>query len=517
MTSAGLLQAPSAARRDRPPAARPGLILAFLCVVQSMVYLDVTIVNVALPSIRRSLGMAEGDLQLVVTAYGTVLGGFLLLGGRLADTLGRRRLLRIGLALFGAASLAAGLSQDAALLVTARGVQGLGAALTAPAALSALTSTFPEGAARNKALGIWGALGGVASVLGVLLGGLLTQGPGWRWVFFINVPIAVFAVLAAPRVLPESRAPRTSRRGFDAAGAITLTGGLLLLVHTLDAAVGAGWGSARTIGGLAVSAVLLAAFAAVETRAAAPLLPLRIFRLRSLRIANVTTVLAFGGMVTLFFFASLFMQQVLGYDALHTGLAYVPLAMAVAMGAGLASGLITKVPAKAVLLAGLALGAAGLLLLARLPAGAGYPGQVLPVFLMVGVGLGLSFVPLQIAAALGVAPREAGLAAGLINTSQEAGGALGVALTSTVAFTRIRHLGGRPGQDLAAAQASGFHHAFFAAACLVALGLLLAAAFLPAMRPAGPAGPADPPAGQAGAGTADAAATDAEPTAATRT
>jgi EmrB/QacA subfamily drug resistance transporter len=445
--------------------------------VESTVYLDVTIVNVALPSVQRSLHMAEGDLQYVVTAYGTVLGGFLLLGGRLADAFGRRRLLRTGLALFGAASLAAGLTQDAGLLIGARGVQGLGAALTAPAALSALTTTFPQGAARNKALGIWGALAGVASVLGVLLGGLLTQGPGWRWVFFINVPIALFAVLAAPSVLPESRAAGT-RRGFDTAGAVTLTAGLLLLVHTLNAAVTAGWSSARTVGGLAGAAALLTAFVVVELRAERPLLPLRVFRLRALRIANATTVLTFGAMVTLFFFASLFMQQVLGYDALRTGLAYVPLAVAVAVGAGAASGLIAKAPAKAVLAAGLALGAGGLLLLARLPVDAGYAGRVLPAFLIVGVGLGMAFVPLQIAAAFGVDARESGLAAGLINTSQEAGGALGLAVTSTLAFSGVHR------DALPAARAAGFHHAFFAAACLAAGALVLAVVFLPAVRPA---------------------------------
>jgi EmrB/QacA subfamily drug resistance transporter len=452
-----------------------------------MVYLDVTIVNVALPSIQRSLHMTEGDLQYVVTAYGTVLGGFLLLGGRLADTLGRRRLLRTGLALFGAASLAAGLTHDAGLLIGARGVQGLGAALTAPAALSALTTTFPEGAARNRALGIWGGLAGIASVLGVLLGGLLTQGPGWRWVFFINVPIAVFGVIAAPSVLPESRGTGAGR-GFDAAGAGTLTAALLLLIHTLNEAVTAGWSSARTTGGLAGAAALLAAFVVVELRAKAPLLPLRVLRLRTLRTANVTTVLTFGAMVTLFFFASLFMQQVLGYDALKTGLAYVPLAVAVAVGAGVASGLITKAPAKTVLIAGLALGACGLLLLARLPVDAGYAGRVLPAFLLVGVGLGMSFVPLQIAAAYGVDTRESGLAAGLINTSQEAGGALGLAVTSTLAFSRIHH------DALPAARAAGFHHAFFAAACLAAAALVLAAVFLPSLRPAAGSESAAPPA-----------------------
>ncbi|MBM9503297.1 MFS transporter [Streptomyces sp. KK5PA1] len=481
--------------RRSPAAVRPGLILAFLCVVQSTVYLDVTIVNVALPSIQHSLHMRAGDLQFVVTAYGTVLGGFLLLGGRLADTLGRRRLLRAGLLLFGAASLTAGLTHTAGLLIAARGVQGLGAALTAPAALSTLTSTFTTEPARTKALGVWGALAGVASVLGVLFGGLLTQGPGWRWVFFINVPIAAFAVLAAPFVLPEHLDERRRRGTFDTTGAVTLTAGLLLLIYSLDETVTAGWQNARTVAGLAGAVVLLVLFTVTEARTREPLLPLRIFRRPTLRTANVTTVLAFGALVTLFFFASLFMQQVLGYDALKTGLAYVPLALAVAVGAGTASGLITKVPGKPVLIAGLALAAGGLLLLAGLPQDAGYPAEVLPPFLLVGVGLGMSFVPLQVAAAFGVPAGESGLAAGLINTSQEAGGALGVAVISTVAFTRVDHrmagAAGDPAEALRAAQASGFHQAFFLAACFTLAAAVLAVALLPALRMSPPQ-PVDP-------------------------
>jgi MFS family permease len=300
-----------------PAAGRPGLILLFLCIVQSMVYLDVTIVNVALPSIQRSLDMPGRDLQFIVTAYGTMLGGFLLLGGRLAGTLGRRRLLRTGLVLFGLASLAAGLSQDQGMLIAARVVQGLGAALVAPAALSTLTTTFTEGAARNKALGIWGALAGIASVCGVLLGGLLTQGPGWRWIFFINVPIAVIAIALAPAVLPEGR-DATQDRHFNAAGALTLTGGLLLLIYTLNEAVDVGWATGRTIGSLTGAAALLLAFVIIELRARSPLMPPGIFRLPTPRTANITTLFLFGAIVTLFFFASLFMQQVLGYSALKT-------------------------------------------------------------------------------------------------------------------------------------------------------------------------------------------------------
>ena len=464
-----------------PTAARPGLILLFLCIVQSMVYLDVTIVNVALPAIQSNLDMPGRDLQFIVTAYGTVLGGFLLLGGRLADTFGRRRLLQTGLVLFGLASLVAGLSQDQSVLIGARVVQGLGSALVAPAALSTLTTTFREGAARNKALGIWGALSGVASVCGVLFGGLLTQGPGWRWIFFINVPIAVVTVALAPVVLPESRGATRERR-FDAVGAVTLTGGLLLMIYTLNEAVEVGWATGRTIGSLVAAGVLLGLFVLAELRARSPLMPMAIFRLPTLRIANIATLLLFGALTTLFFFASLFMQQVLGYSAVKTGLAYIPLALAVTVGAGVASGLITKVPVKPVLLLGVVLAAGGLLLLSRLPIDAGYAGRLLPAFLIVGIGLGLAFVPLQIAAAFGVTGPQAGLAAGLINTSQEAGGALGLAIVSTIAFTRIDHLMGSAGASHAAqiaASASGYHHGFFVGACFAGASLVLTAVLLP--------------------------------------
>ncbi|HMG41986.1 MAG TPA: MFS transporter [Acidimicrobiales bacterium] len=475
---------PSASPSAPPTAARSsGLILAFLCVAQFMVFLDVSIVNVALPSIQRSLGFAESDLQYIVTAYGTVLGGFLLLGGRLADTLGRRRLLQTGLVVFAGTSLIAGLAQDDTVLIVARGFQGLGSALIAPAALSTLTTVFREGAERNKALGIWGSLAGIASVCGVLFGGLLTEGPGWRWIFFINVPIGLVAAVLAPSVLPESR--DESRRGnFDFLGAGLLTGGLLLLIYTINEAVNVGWDTNRTIGSLVAAGVLLVTFVLVELRARSPLMPLGIFRRSTLRTANIATLFLFGSTVTLFFFASLYMQQVLDYSALETGLAYLPLAIVVSVGAGVASGLVTKVAAKPVLATGLLLSATGLLMLSQVPTDADYLQHLLPAFLVVGAGLGLSFVPLQIAAFVGVEERESGLAAGLINTSQETGGALGVAIVSTIAFTRIDDLMAKAGGDPAAlipAQASGFHQAFFVGACFAAASLALAVALLPWM------------------------------------
>ena len=317
-----------------PGARRPGLVLAFLCIAQFMVFLDVSIVNIALPTIGRGLKIGEANLPYVVTLYGTALGGFLLFGSRLADTFGRRRMLTTGLALFGAASLASGLAHDQALLFAARGAQGLGSALIAPAALSILTTTFTGGAERARALGIWGALTGLASVAGVILGGVLTDGPGWRWIFFINVPVAAIAVATAPRVLPESRG---ERRPFDIPGAVLLTAGLLALIYGLDDAISRGWHSGTVIGSLAAAVVLFAAFAVAERRAIAPLVPFAIFASRTLRYANAATLFLLGTVVTLFFFASLFMQQVLGYSPLRTGLAYVPLAVVVAVGAGIAS------------------------------------------------------------------------------------------------------------------------------------------------------------------------------------
>jgi EmrB/QacA subfamily drug resistance transporter len=476
-------------RPDAPPAGRPGLALAFLCAAGFMTFLDVSIVNVALPSIERGLAVPESDLPYVVTAYGTVLGGFLLLGGRLADTFGRRRLLRTGLVVFAAASLAAGVAPGPALLIAARGLQGLGSALIAPAALSLLTSAFAEGPARSRALGAWGATSGVASVAGVVLGGLLTEGPGWRWIFFVNVPVGLAAAAAAPLLVPESRAEERTRT-FDTAGALVLTAALVLLIYTLGQTVDVGWASARTTGGLAAAAVLALAFILVERRAPAPLVPLAVVRLPALRAANLVAVLLFGTLVTLFFFASLFMQQVLGWSPLRTGLAYVPIAVIVSVGAAVSSNLVTRLPARRVLVAGLVLAACGLLLLWRVPAHGGYLTDVLPAFLVGGLGLGMAFVPLQVAAFAGVDRARSGLAAGLISTSQEAGGALGVAVAATIAFARIpalkRAAHGDPALVLAA-RASVFHEAFLVGAGFAAAAVIVALLLLPAApRPQGP-------------------------------
>lgn len=464
------------------PPQRPGLILAFLCVAGFMTFLDVSIVNVALPTIENELGFSQTALPYVVTTYGTLLGGFLLLTGRLADTFGRRRMLRTGLVLFALASLGAGLAENAAMLIGARAAQGLGAAFIATAALSLLTGNFAEGAARNKTLGAWGALSGIAAVAGVTLGGLLTDGPGWRWVFFINVPIGLLGALVAPLVVAESRSPER-RESFDVTGAVLLTAGLVLLILSLgltvdDSAVPLG----RVYGGFALSALLLIGFALVERRAKAPLVPLDVFERRSLRAANVVAVLLLGTCVTLFFFASLFMQQVLGYSPLRTGLAYVPLAVIVAVGAGVASQLVTKVAAKPVLMAGLALTAAGMFLLWRAPSDAAYLTGLLPAFLVSGLGLGLSFVPVQVSAFAGTDEDESGLSAGLINTAQEVGGALGLAVAATYAFRRVAELttwaNGVPAR-VTSARTEVFHDAFLAGACFATAGLVLTLVLLP--------------------------------------
>jgi EmrB/QacA subfamily drug resistance transporter len=473
-------------RSEAAGTASKRMILAFLCVAQFMVILDVSIVNVALPSIQRAIHVSEHDLQYVVTAYGTLLGGFLLLGGRLADAFGRRRMLQIGLLIFAVSSLAAGLSQGTGLLIVARGLEGFGAAIIAPAALSILTNVFTEGAERNKALGIWGSLAGLGSVCGALFGGLLSDGPGWRWIFFINVPIGIAAAVVAALILPESR-ERSRSRNFDTLGAVFLTGALLLLIYTINEAVTVGWATPRTIGSIAGSVALLGLFVVVELRAKSPLIPLGIFRRATLRTANIINLVVVAAFFSLFFFASLFMQQVLGYSALKTGLAYVPLALTVAASAAVASVLVTKVAPKPVLVAGLTLTTTGLLLLSRLPLHSSYAVDLLPAFLIVGAGLGFTFVPVQIAAFVGVQEHESGLAAGLINTSQEAGGALGVAALSTVVFTRVNHLlAAAHGNPSAApvALASGFHRGFFIGACLAGLALLLSTGLLPSMKSA---------------------------------
>lgn len=470
---------------------RPGIILAFICLGQFMVFIDVSIVNLALPSIQRSLHMPDISLNYIVTAYGTVLGGFLLLAGRLADTFGRRRMLRAGLGLFAAASLASGLARDGTMLITARGFQGLGSAMISTAALSILASTFAEGPERTRALGVWGSLSGIASIAGVILGGVLAGGPGWRWIFWINVPIGLAAAALAPRIVPESR--DGEQRRFDLPGAAALTAGLLLLIFTLGDATGAGWDTARTIGGLAGSAVLLTGFTVIESRGESPMMPLGLFKLRTMRTANLSAAGVFGTFSAMFFFVSIFMQHVYGYPALKAGLAYVPLAVCVAAGAGLASFMITKTAARPVLIAGLVITVAGLLLLWRAPANGSYPVDLLPAFLLTGTGCGMALVTLQVAAFAGVSGEQVGIGAGLINTSQETGGAFGLAIVATIAYNGLATRLAAAGQNTTLvrnAQASANHRAFLATACLGFAALLLAAFVMPREKRPASAGPA---------------------------
>ena len=453
------------------PDPRRWLALALLCSAYFMVILDVSIVNVALPSIQEDLNFSPDDLQWVLSAYALTFGGFLLLGGRVADLLGRRVVFMSGVALFTLASLACGLSGSEGMLIAARAVQGLGAAILSPAALSIITTTFEEGSERNKALGIWGAMGGSGAAVGVLLGGILTKSLGWEWIFFVNVPVGAFVLATTRSIVRESRAGYATRH-FDALGAVLITSALSLLVFALTQANRVGWGSAQTIGILIASAALHVAFLAVEHRSQAPLVPLGIFtRLRTLTGANVVSFLVGGLTFAMFFMLSLYMQQVLGLSALQTGAGYLAVALTAIVSAGVAQALVTKIGVKPVMIAGVTLMGLGNLWFTQVSADGSYAVDLLPGFLAIGVGLGFSFVPMSIAALAGVEPQEAGLASGLFNTSQQIGGALGVALFSTVATNRTSDLLAE-GESRAAALTSGFTLAFWVAVGFAALALI---------------------------------------------
>ncbi|MEA2459301.1 MAG: hypothetical protein QOC95_2273 [Thermoleophilaceae bacterium] len=449
--------------------------LILLCAAQFVVVLDASIVNVALPSIGRSLHFSEENLQWVVNAYVLVFGGFLLLGGRMADLLGRRRVFMGGLVLFAVASLAGGLATSEGFLIGARAVQGLGGAILSPAALSIVTTTFKEGSERNKALGIWGAVAGSGGAVGVLLGGVLTDSIGWEWVFFVNVPIALGAALLAPRLIDESRTEAEVRR-FDAAGALTVTAGLSLLVYTMVDATNVGWGSTQTIALLAVSVALLAAFVIIELRSAAPLVPFSIFRSRSLLGANVSGLLIGASLFSMFFFVSLYMQQVLSYSPLDSGVKYLPLALTIIVSAGVASQLVERFGFKPILVFGMALVAVGLLMFSGVSVDGTYGGDILWPSIVAAAGLGFSFVPVTIAAVSGVRDDDAGLASGLINTSQQIGGALGLAVLSTISISRTKDvLAAAHGAKSAVpgALTEGFQSAFTAGAGFAIIGVLV--------------------------------------------
>jgi EmrB/QacA subfamily drug resistance transporter len=413
--------------------------LALLGIAYLMVVLDVSIVNVALPSIQADLGFSTEDLQWVVSGYALTFGGFLLLGGRAGDLLGRRIIFMIGLGLFLVTSLLAGLSTSSEMLIVARLLQGAAGAILSPSVFSITTVTFQEGAERNKALGILGGIAGAGAAIGVLLGGVLTEYVGWEWIFFVNIPIAAAALALVPRYVRESKAEGLMRH-FDSLGAVTVTASLMLLVYGLTQANRVGWGSAQTIGVFIGSAVLMALFLANETRSRSPLVPLGIFRRRTLTGANVVGF-GLGTMIFgMFFLLSLYMQEVLGYSPLKTGVGYLAVALTVVVAAAISQAFVTRLGVKPVLVTGMLLIGIGLVFFTQVSAGGSYLGDLLPGFLLIGVGMGFSFVPISIAALAGVEGPEAGLASGLINTSQQIGGALGLALLTTVATTHTTTL-----------------------------------------------------------------------------
>jgi len=452
---------------------------------QFMVVLDVAIVNVALPSIKTDLHFSQESLQWVVTAYSILFGGVLLLGGRMSDLLGRRRMFAAGLALFTLCSLLDGLAWSQGSLIAFRSLQGLGAAMLSPAALSILTTTFEEGRDRNLALGIWGAVSGSGAAAGVLLGGALTSALSWSWIFFINVPVGVLVLALVPRLLDESRA-EVDHRHFDLPGAATITGGLMLLVYAMTRAAQHGWGSAETLVLLAAAGGLILAFVGVELHSRAPLLPMRLFRLRTLAGANLAGFLLGGAMFSQFFLLTLYMQQVLHYSAMQTGVAYVALTLAIILFANVSQALVSRVGVRRLLPLGLLLAAGGLVLYARLPVEGHYFWDLFPPFILSGVGMSFAFIPITIGALAGVRHAEAGVASGLINTSQQIGGAIGVALATTIAATYTsRYLGAHPGTGPAdgAALTHGFAIAFYVLAGLAALAALVAAVLVES-RPA---------------------------------
>ncbi|MFZ0343176.1 MAG: DHA2 family efflux MFS transporter permease subunit [Gaiellaceae bacterium] len=456
--------------------------LALIVTAQFMVILDVAIVNVALPSIKSDLGFSDTGLQWVITAYAIFFGGTLLLGGRLADLLGRRRMFVAGLALFAASSLLSGFAWSAGSLVAFRAVQGLGGALLAPAALSLLMTTFAEGRERNRALGIYGAASGSGAAAGVLLGGVITSYLGWSWIFFVNVPVGLAAIALTPFLLRDSRA-ELPHRHFDLAGAGAVTGGLMLLVYAMTRAASDGWSSPVTLGLLGGSALLIAAFVVIESRSRSPLLPLRIFRLRALSAANATMALVGAVTFSEFFVLTLYVQDVLHYSAVQSGVAFVAFALSVVLASNLAQAVVGRIGVRGTLMMGLALATISAGLLTRVPVDGHYFWDLFPAFVLGGTGLGFSFVPVTIASLAGVDRADAGVASGLVNTSRQIGGAIGLAAISTIAASAAARYADAHGVSAASAAAtvSGFQTSF------VVLGGLLVAAFVVAavfLRPA---------------------------------
>jgi EmrB/QacA subfamily drug resistance transporter len=454
----------------------PALLLAMICAAQFMVILDVAVVNVALPSIRQSLGFSTVGLQWVVNAYTLTFAGFLMLGGRASDLLGRRRVLLTGIALFTLSSLACALSGSQDVLVGARAIQGIGGAIISPASLSILTTSFAEGRERNRALGLWAAIGGIGAASGALVGGLLTQGLGWQWVFLVNVPVGLLVLAIAPQVVPEGRA-ELGHRHFDLGGALLVTSGFVALVFGIVRADTLGWSAAGVLGPIVAGLALLGAFVLVEGRVAqAPLVPLWIFKLRRVRAANLVVLALYAGVFVMWFFVSLYLQGVLGYDAIQTGLAFLPMTLGVAIASTRAPRVVAKIGTRWTITAGMLTAALGLALLSGIHPGASFA-SVLPGGTLAAFGLGLALVPSTIVAVQGVAPAVAGAASGLLNTSRLLGGAIGLAVLTTIADGRtdaaLAH-GARPLQALT----DGYGEALLVAAIIVALGAAAAATLL---------------------------------------
>jgi EmrB/QacA subfamily drug resistance transporter len=451
------------------------LILLLLCLVQFMDILDASILNIALPSIREDLGFSQQSLQWVINGYILTYGGFLLLGGRAADLLGRRRVLITGLLVFAGASLIGGLAQTEWVLVAARFVQGFGAAMMSPAALSSLTTTFRSDSDRHKALGVWAAVSGLAGAAGVLFGGLLTEGPGWRWVLFVNVPISAVALASALLLLAGERRKRLV--DVDARGAFLVTGGMLLLVYTLVKAPDVGWETWRTVAGLAVSAVVLAAFVVNELRVRNPLVPLSILRIKGVAVADATQLIAMAGFIPMFFFLTLYMQTVLDYSPIQAGVAYLPLTAAFIMLASVSPLIMGRFGTKPMIVIGAVVGAGGLYWLSRIPTDGSYVADILPGIVVGALGIGGVFIGATTAANAGISEDKAGLAAGLLNTGQQLGLALGLAILSAIATAHTQALV-RGGEGLSAASTAGYQWALAGGACLV-----LAAGFVAMLAP----------------------------------
>jgi EmrB/QacA subfamily drug resistance transporter len=454
---------------------RKWLALALLSAVQFMVVLDIAIVNVALPSIQVDLGFSQENLQWVISAYALVFGGFLLLGGRAADLLGRRRIFLAGLIVFTLASLFAGLAWSEASLISARALQGLGAAVITPAALSILSTTFVEGRERNIALGVWGAVGGFGAAAGVLMGGILTDALSWEWIFFVNVPVGATAFALTPVLLRESR--DASVKSFDVLGAVSVTAGLSSAVYAITQAGQEGWTAPRTLAFFGAAVVLLAGFIAWEQRHPEPLMRLGILRIKTVSGANAAGFILGTAVFSLFLMLTLYMQQVLGYSPMKTGVAYLAVAGTAIFTSAIAAQLVTRIGVKPVLIVGMSSLTGGLLYFTQVSVGGSYLGDLLPGFLLIALGLGFSFVPISIAALAGIQPAEAGLASGLINTSQQIGGALGIAALSTIATSRTEDAVAG-GATQASALVSGFHGAFVAGVIIAAIGIVAAATLI---------------------------------------